>query len=243
MKLTNLLNNFVYTIKLNIIVGIILFPLIATAQPSRHVTLDSLQAMARERYPYSRQLLLAGKYGEEDLKSVNANWLPQFALSGKATVQSEVTAISLPASLASMGISMEKGDKGQYQGELSFTQLLYDGGIIKASKEISRLNSEIRTEGIQTAMIQVESAVNILFESILVGKEQLKILAYKKTDLEARRRDLSSATQNGMALQTVLQELNAEIMGIEQKISETKAQLCDLRRCNKINHSFLGVIT
>jgi outer membrane protein TolC len=224
MTLTKLLNKYVDIKKLSMIATCAILPLTIYAQLEKSITLDSLQTMVKKRYPYAKQLMLNGQYGQESVKSIGSNWLPQFSISGKTTLQSEVTAISLPANV-NLGFSLETGEKYQYQGELDFTQLIYDGGISNAAKEISKLASDIQAGNIETSMLQVEGIINTLFESILLTREQISMLNFQKNDLTARQKDLMAAVRNGIALQSVLLELGAEITSLEQRKIEANAQL------------------
>lgn len=228
MTLTNLLNNKIKSIKLNIIVLTLLIPAIAIAQQKRGVTLDSLQYLAREHYPYFRELILTGQYADEDVKSINTKWLPQFAVTGKLTDQSEVTHITLPEAIQQMGFTLNEGEKIQYQAGVSVTQTIYDGGLTGISKQISRLSNNIQAGNIAMGMLQIESTVNTIFENVLITREQIKMLDFSKKDLEARKEDLSSAMDNGMAMKSDLQDLNAELLSIDQKEIEATSSLENL---------------
>jgi len=228
MKLTNLLNNYIKSKKLNIIVLILLLPVMVFAQKSNGITLDSLQYLAREHYPYFRELILTGQYADEDVKSINTKWLPQFAVTGKLTGQSEVTHITLPETIQQMGFTLDEGKKIQYQAGVSVTQMIYDGGLTGISKKISRLSNDIQAGNIEMGMLQIESTVNTIFENVLIMREQISMLDFNKKDLEARKNDLSSALENGMAIKADWQDLNAELLSLEQKKIEATSSLENL---------------
>lgn len=230
MKLTKLLDKIVYTNKLNLIVGIIVFPNILQAQNSHSYSLTELQGSAFYKYPYAKQLKLSSAYRIESIKSSNAIWLPQVIASAKNTYQSEITAINLPPDL---GITLKGGKKHQYQSEIAISQLIYDGGVNEATKTINKLTADIQTDQILSSMLQLESNVNNLFEAILIKKEEIKAFNFQKEDLESRRKDLALAAENGLSLKAKLQELDAEIILLEQKIVEAKMQQYDL--CSQLS--------
>lgn len=226
MKLTKLLNNIIKTIRLNMFVSVLFCPALLYAQTEKTMTLDSLQQLSRQNYPYVRQLMLNSEQGEEAVKSVRANWLPDFSVSGKTTLQSEYTFVSLPsAMLEKYGIDMGSGKKFQYQGAASVNQLLYDGGTNKASGQLKQLESEIKETNIQLSMLQVEGAVNSLYENILVANQKLKMLNFQQTDLEGRKKDIQAAVENGIVLQSVLLEIQSEILHLEQQETEVKSSI------------------
>lgn len=227
MKLTNLINKNDYTKKLNLIVIFISFPMLLFSQESKHYTLDRLIRTAYERYPYADQLNLTKKQVNESVKTVNTKWLPQLSASAKTSYQSEVSAINIPENIEkSLGLNIASGTKLQYQGELSASQLIYDGGISNSQKKLNEINGDIQQHQIKTSMLQVEDAVDNLFESIMINKEQIKIVRFQQNDLDLRKKDIVAAIQNGIALKTELQELDAGIIQLKQNETELQMQLC-----------------
>jgi outer membrane protein TolC len=75
-------------------------------------------------------------------------------------------------------------------------------------------------------MLQVEDGIDDLFEEILVTKEQIKAVQFKRADLELRGKDLSTAIQNGIALKTDIQEIEANIIQLHQQETELQLSLC-----------------
>jgi outer membrane protein TolC len=219
----------VYKMKINsairfaISMGTILMFLVTntTAQGVPTYSLDSLQAYARNRYLLTRQLLLQSQFGAEAVRNVYASWLPGAKVTGSATYQSEITALSLPVDIP---IKMEEGDKDHYKVGLELSQVIFDGGVSGVASRIEKLNSAIESEKIEAEMLKVEMQVNDLFEGVLVNVETRKILQFVENDLRARESNLNEAVANGMALKSTLLELLAEIAGIEQKQTENLAQ-------------------
>ena len=201
-----------------------IFPIMLHAQDGRTLSLDSLQQWAKVNYPYSRQLILNDQYKEESIKSIGTQWLPQLTVSGKTSYQSEITAVSLPDDI-NLGFTLGEGEKFQYTGQVELTQLLFDGGLTGISKEISKLDCNIKSGNIETAMLQIENTVNFLFENILVTKEQIKMLDYSMNDLTAREKNIETAVKNGMVLSSELQELKAELINLEQNKTDASALL------------------
>ena len=70
----------------------------AAAQPTA-LTLDSCHALARRHYPLIHQFNLIGASEGFSLQNANKGYLPQVALAGHATYQSDVT--SLPIAISS----------------------------------------------------------------------------------------------------------------------------------------------
>ncbi len=226
MKLTRLLNRKIG--KADILLLLVCFSSTTVfSQDVRHYTLDELIHSAYMNYPYAGQLDLTKKQNDESMKSINTTWLPQVSVLGKTTYQSEVTAISIPASLEQkMGFSIAGGDKFQYQGQVGVSQLIYDGGMTKTQKEITNINNYIQENQIKSSMLQVEDNINSLFEAILINKEQTKIINFQQRDLEMRKQDISYAIQNGISLKTDMQEIDADLIQLKQQKTSLCMQLC-----------------
>jgi len=191
------------------------------AQGIKTYSLDTLQAYARNRYLLTRQLLLQSQFGAEAVQNAYAAWLPGAKISGSATYQSEVTALSLPANIP---MKMEEGDKDQYKIGMELSQLIFDGGVSGAASRIEKLNSAIESEKIESEMLRVETQVNDLFEAVLVNIETRKMLQFVENDLRTREKNINEAVGNGLTLKSTLLELRSEIVGIEQKQTENLAQ-------------------
>jgi len=227
LKLTILLNSKVYIAKLQLCAIFISSPFWASAQECRHYTLDELVYNARKNYPYAEQLNLTERRNLESVKSTNSEWLPLLSALGKTSYQSEVSAIHIPESMEqNLGINLGNGKKLQYQGELSLSQLIYDGGRSSIQKKLNRLSGDIKEQQIKTSILSLEETINDLFESILINKEQLKINRFQQTDLELRKNDIALAIQNGISLKTDLQEIDADIIQLKQQETELAMQFC-----------------
>ena len=204
---------------------LLLIRISTSAQTPTAYSLDSLQQMARNRYPLIQQLSLATRSGDEAVKNVKSNWLPKASYVGSATYQSEVTEISLPAS---MGISMESPAKTQYKTGIELSQLVFDAGLNSAQETIEELNVEIEKANIETNLLKIKSSINNLFTAILVSKEAFSTLKYVKSDLIARHKNIKSATESGTVLNATKRELEAEIAAVDQNIIDNRNQLISL---------------
>lgn len=204
---------------------ILLASLPAISQAQGTYTLDSLQAMARNRYPQSRQLVLASLRERESESNINSNWLPKAGIVGTATYQSEVTKITLPASLP---LSIESPAKDQYKAGVEVSQLLFDGGVNATQKNIEKLNLKAETNRIEGELLSLKSKVNQLFFALMINNESFNALNYVKKDLTQRHHNIEAAVQAGTMLSATMRELEAEMIGADQKIIENRSQRLSL---------------
>lgn len=209
-----------------LIIGII-FPKFACSQTCKHYTLDQVIQSAYQKYPYAARLNLINQQSSESCKAIDSEWLTHISVSAKSSYQSEISAISIPKDIEDkFGISMGSGKKLQYQGGVGVSQLIYDGGVGSIKKKISNLDSSTRTDQIKSQMLQIEENIDNLFENILLTKEQIKAVQFKKSDLELRKKDVSAAILNGISLKTDIQEIEANIIQLGQQETECRMSLC-----------------
>jgi hypothetical protein len=128
------------TVWLNLLVSSVsLLPLVLSAQ---ELNLSTVQQQARENYPAVKQKDLIRQTADLTIQNLNIAFLPQLALNGQATYQSEVTAINIPLP----GISVNPLSKDQYKATADVNQVLYDGGLISGQKQLQRLNAQVEGE-------------------------------------------------------------------------------------------------
>ncbi len=199
----------------------------AFPQGVKHYTLDELVHSAYVNYPFAKQLDLIGLQNLESVKNVSTDWLPQVSFSSKTTFQTEVYALKMPESVVQkFGLDIDPAKKLQYQGQMCVSQLIYDGGINSVRKKQMAIDGEIQSDQIQSSMLQVEDLVNTLFESILVNREQIKIIQFRQNDLRLRKNDVACAIQNGISLHTDLQEIDADLIQLKQQKLALLMQQC-----------------
>lgn len=83
-----------------------------------HITLEECQQKTQDNYPLVRQYDLVEKTKEYNLENAVRGYLPQFALSAKASYQSDVT--ELPITIP--GVDIKGMAKDQYQVMLELQQ-------------------------------------------------------------------------------------------------------------------------
>ncbi|HAT61007.1 MAG TPA: hypothetical protein DCS83_00440 [Prevotella sp.] len=197
------------------------------SQEGTHYTLDKLIYAAYVNYPYASQLDLNESERRESVKDLGVEWLPQVSVTGKTSYQSEISSLKIPGSVAqNFGLNIEGGEKWQYQGTVSLSQLLYDGGLNRTEKQLARTQGDIKSYQIKSSMLQIEDNIDHVFESILLNREQIKIIKYQQKDLELRKKDICMAVQNGIALKTSSQEIDADLIQLQQQETSLRMQLC-----------------
>ena len=120
------------------------------------ITLEECQRKTQENYPLVHQYGLVEKTKEYNLENAAKGYLPQFALSAKASYQSDVT--ELP--IAIPGVDIKGMAKDQYQVMLELKQNIWDGGEIRSRKEQVKASSDVDREKLNDDMYALTERVD-----------------------------------------------------------------------------------
>lgn len=197
---------------LSLIVGVQL----AHAQGPPPISLMSCHENARNNYPSIKQLNLIEQSLAYSLQNASKGYLPQFQLFGQATYQSDVP--NVPTGVP--GVFKAMLDKDQYKiyGELN--QALYDGGVVHGQKKNQQAMADVDKAKIEVDLFALKDRVNQLFFGILLIEEQLKQNALLIKDLQTALLKVQAMHTHGVATQTAVDILQADLLKAKQKATE-----------------------
>lgn len=214
---------------------LVIAPLCVTAQ----ITIEQCVEKAMENYPEIRKYDLVSATREIDLSDIDKGWLPRITAYGQATVQNAVPSFpeSLSGVLQQMGQSMRGLDKLQYKVGVDISQTIWDGGLSRARRDVSRLTSETQRKYIDVELYAVRQRVENLYFAILLTEEQIaqtgNALALVKGNLEKLR----SMLRNGTAMQCDVDMVAAQALTMEQDITRARSAVRGYRQVLEI---FIG---
>ena len=175
------------------------------------ITLEECQRKTQDNYPLVHQYGLVEKTKEYNLENAAKGYLPQFALSAKASYQSDVTEI--PVKLP--GVDLKGLPKDQYQVMLELQQKIWDGGGIRMQKK--QTIAEVEKEKLNVDMYALNDRVNDLYFGILLLDEQIKQNTLLQDELERNYRQITAYVENGIANQADLDAVKVEQLNTKQK--------------------------
>ena len=177
------------------------------------ITLEECLRKTQDNYPLVHQYGLVEKTKEYNLENAAKGYLPQFALSAKASYQSDVTEI--PAKLP--GVDLKGLPKDQYQVMLELQQKIWDGGGIRMQKKQTIAEAEVEKEKLNVDMYALNDRVNDLYFGILLLDEQIKQNTLLQDELERNYRQITAYVENGIANQADLDAVKVEQLNTKQK--------------------------
>ncbi len=192
-------------------------PLLVSAQ--QILTLDECYNLAEKNYPLAKQSSLLAEKSNAEIKILKKGKLPQFDINAQASYQSDV--IQFPGQLAEATIEPPNND--QYRATLDATQLIYNAGNIAANTKLKEAELRTNQQRVAVDLYTLKTRINQYFFSILLFQEQEKMLLSKMEQLDARESELGAAVKYGAMLQSSKQVLQAEILKLEQQLSQTNS--------------------
>lgn len=221
--------------RIALLCGCLLAGLAANAQ----VTLDECRRLAREHYPEIRQYDLVRRTEQYTLSNARRAWLPQLSLAAQATWQTDVP--SFPNALAGMltqqGIDMPGMNKDQYKVALELNQTLWDGGKSGADKRIAQAEAAEQARSADVDLYALQGRVDNLFFGILLLDERI---AQTRLTIDLLRSNLDKVRalqRNGVAMQTDADAVEAELLTVNQQLTQITASRESYRRMLEV---FIG---
>lgn len=202
---------------MKILFHILIFLTSLSAFSQQVLTLETCYDLAEKNYPLARQTDLLAQKSIAEINAIKKERLPKLDLNAQATYQSDV--IKFPLDLPNM--SIEAPNKDQYRATLDANQLIYNGGIIGANTKLKEAELQTQQQQIAVNLYTLRTRINQNYFSILLFQEQIKLLASKMEQLEARLKEIKTGVKYGAILPSYEQVLQAEILKLEQQITET----------------------
>jgi outer membrane protein TolC len=189
--------------------------LFSLLQAQSKLTLEECKQKAVDNYPLIKQYDLIALSEDYSLNNLTKNYLPQFALNGQASYQSEVTTIPLDLSFVPGGAGIQPMSKDQYKAVIEASQLIWDGGMAGSQRKVTKADSEVNSKKVEVGLYAIKEKINQLFFGILAIDEQLRILDSAEKDLKTNRDVVNSMLRNGVAMQSDLDRIDVEILNID----------------------------
>lgn len=212
--------------------SILLVTVISTLCCHAEITMSQCVDKALANYPMIRQYNLIASTRDIELSDINKSWLPRINTYAQGTVQNVVPSFPKPLSgvLDQMGQPMEGLSKFQYKVGLDVAQTIWDGGVSKAQREMKRASAQTQKDALDVELYAVRQRVENLYFAILLTQEQIEQNNNTATLIKSNLEKLRSMLANGTAMQSDVNMVEAQLLGLEQNIIEARSALKGYRR-------------
>lgn len=189
-----------------------------TASAARY-TLDSCYVYARDNYPMIRQYDIIQKLGELSARDALSVYVPQITLGGEAAYYSDVVAFpdkieELFSQFAGMDFEGLKND--QYKVLLDVNQNIWDGGYSGAKKQAAIAEAQVSAMETATELYKLKSKVTEVYFGILTTDAMIEQNDIAAGILKDNEKILEACLENGVAMESDLNAIRAEILSNEQ---------------------------
>lgn len=195
---------------------IIVFLLTSNIGFSQTYTLEKIQELTLSNYPLLRQNNLLKSTELLNIDNIKTLLLPQIAVNGQVTYQSDVTGLTIPNNL----FKIDPLSKDQYKATAEIQQTLYDGGLNKKTREISKLGTEIDLLKNEVELYKVKERVTQVYCSVLYTNALLTQMNYIAADLTNGLLKVEALYKNGVVFKNNVLQVKAQILKNNQRIDE-----------------------
>ena len=207
---------------------------------SAQVTLEECVKLAQDNYPLIRKYDLLNQTKEVNLSDINKSWLPQINVYGQVTVQNE--APSFPEALAGIisqtGMSISGLNEWQYKIGADVNQNIWDGGVSKTGRNIVRAEDAERQAALDVQLYAIRKRVEDLYFGIILIEEQAEQTRNMQTLLQSNLDKLQTMFENGTAMQSDVDMVEAQYLTISQQLIQAKSTAKSYRKVLEI---FTGI--
>lgn len=199
---------------------------------SAQLTLDECHRMATEHYPLIKRYKLIEQTTGYTIANLSKGWLPQLSFDAQATLQSDV--MTLPDALRTMltgsGYDVKGLRKDQYKVGVNISQVVYDGGTVRASKTVAAAEGDAGEKKNDVDMYKLRERVNNLFFGVLLAQEKIRLNEDLQSLLLDNCRKVEAMVTGGTAMRADRDAIRAEYLNVCQQHTELKsARDCYLR--------------
>ncbi len=177
------------------------------------ISLADCQEKAKSNYPLIKQYELIDKTREFTISNANKAYLPQLSITAI-----EGYLINGFPSFVPGGPSNE--GKFNFIGIAQLNQNIWDGGATRVEKKIANASAEVDRRELDVMLYAIQDRVNQLYFGVLLIDEQMKQLKILRTNLEKNLSNVKESADNGLAYNSDVDEVKAEILKLDQKNTE-----------------------
>lgn len=196
------------------------------------VTLEQCLEGARDNYPLIKKHGLLQSVEAVELSDINQGWLPRIGIYAQGTMQNVVPSFptTLSAMMQQMGGAVRGLGKEQYKVGVDISQTVWDGGASKAQRDVVRGRTHVSQATVDVEMYGIRQRVQGLYFAVLLLQSQIgqtqSALAVYETNLSR----LQAMLRNGTAMQSDVDMVEAQLLGLKQQIATATAAASGYRQ-------------
>ncbi len=153
-------------------------------------------------------------------RNLSKGWLPALDANGSFIYNSSV--VDIASAFGSLPFPVKPLPHEQYKITLDINQVIYDGGVIKSTKNLEKANLGVNQKQTETDLYKLRSQVNGYYFNILLLDRQKQLLNDYLQLLDKRISTIKSAVDNGMATRSDIDVVTFEKLKVTQQIGDNE---------------------
>lgn len=198
---------------------LIILLLIQSVGLRAQISIDSVYTWAENNYPLIKRTQLIQQTAQYSLSNLSKGYYPQIVTTAQATYQSEIIQLPIP------NVAIDPLSKDQYRLITDISQTVYDGGNIKAQKELLQSQTDIENATLKKDLFLLRERINQLFFGIILLQKQKTQISILKEQLISTKKIVDSTVQNGAAFKSDADLLQSEILLQQQREYEADGNI------------------
>lgn len=181
--------------------------LFLSATSGAQVSLEQCYDSARVNYPLIRQQKLLEATRQFTLENIKKAFVPQVSLSARASWQSDVTEIPFQVP----GVRIDGMEQDQYQFLLELKQQVYDGGMVRARKDLQQATTDADWRQMEVDMYALRQRIDEVYFGVLLHTAKLKQMQLLTDQLQKSRQLVDAFLKRGVACQADVDAVAVEL--------------------------------
>ena len=177
------------------------------------LTLEDCKQLAHDNYPTVKQYHLVEQTRDFTIENASKAWLPQISASVNGLAFTNV--LDLTDQMKQAGVDMKNW---LVAGSVMINQNIYDGGQVKANKNIAAAQAEVQKHQLNVNMYDLNQRVEQLYFGVLTLDEQIRHTELLQNDLALSNKTITSMISEGVANQTDLDAVKVEQVKAQQTL-------------------------
>ncbi len=157
-------------------------------------------------------------------KNLTRSWLPTLDANGSFLYNSSVIDIGSALGSSPFADAIKPLPHEQYKITMDINQVIYDGGLVKNSKNLEKAELSVNQKQTETDLYKLRGQINNYYFNLLLLDRQKEILNNYLGLIEKRIVSLQSALDNGTVTKSDIDVMTSEKIKISQQISENEIQ-------------------
>ena len=218
--------------RIKLIIFVSLFSLISLSSfPQKLIRLKECYDMAMKKSSLAGESDAYSNISRLNDENLKRGWLPTLDANANAMYNSNVVDFSKSlGAIPGMSKVLSPMPHDQYKITLDINQVIYDGGAIKSSRNIEKINQSINQKQTETDIYKLREQVNTYYFSIMLLDRQKEILNKYLYLINKRIGSMQSAAENGTILKSDIDVLASERIKISQQITENSLRKTSLAK-------------